>query len=73
MLKETETKETIGFFVTFLSLVTLQLGGGQAPCPPWLRLSVEACVNSYGTWAQTFGPSMCMVRLYIPKLIGFMK
>ena len=26
-LKETETEETIGFFVTFLSLVTFQLGG----------------------------------------------
>ena len=27
--KETETEETIGFFVTFLSLVKFQLGG---PC-----------------------------------------
>ena len=27
MLKETETKETIGFFVTFLSMVVFQLGG----------------------------------------------
>ena len=26
MLKETETEETISFFVTFLSLVTLELG-----------------------------------------------
>ena len=26
MLKETETEETIGFFVTFLSLVKFQLG-----------------------------------------------
>ena len=34
MLKETNTEETIGFFVTFLSLVAFQLGG-QAP---WLRL-----------------------------------
>ena len=30
--KETETEETIGFFVTFLSLVKFQLGG-RAPCP----------------------------------------
>ena len=29
MLDETETEETIGFVVTFLSLVT---------APPWLRL-----------------------------------
>ena len=34
MLQETETEETKGFFVTFLSLVTFQLGGGD----PWLRL-----------------------------------
>ena len=32
--KETETEETIRFFVTFLSLVAFQLGGGRAPCPP---------------------------------------
>ena len=28
MLKETETEETIGFVVIFLSLVAFQLGGG---------------------------------------------
>ena len=27
MLKETETEETIGFFVTFLSFAAFQLGG----------------------------------------------
>ena len=32
MLKEIETKETIVFFVTFLSLVVFQLGGG-GPVP----------------------------------------
>ena len=31
--KETETEETISFFVTFLSLVKFQLGGGPAPSP----------------------------------------
>ena len=30
MLKETETEETIFFFVTFLSLIAFQLGGGGA-------------------------------------------
>ena len=35
MQKETETEETIDFFVTFLSLVGFQLGGGaRAPGPP---------------------------------------
>ena len=38
MLKETETEETVNFFIPFLSLVAFQLGG-WAPCPPsWLRL-----------------------------------
>ena len=31
MLKETETEETIVFFMTFLSLVAFQLDGGRAP------------------------------------------
>ena len=35
MLEESETEETEGFFVTFLSLVTFQLQGGR---DPWLRL-----------------------------------
>ena len=33
MLKETETEETIVFFVTFLSLVAFQFGRGRAPWP----------------------------------------
>ena len=34
MLKETETEETIVFFVTFLSLAAFQLGrGGPGPLP----------------------------------------
>ena len=34
MQNETETKETVVFFVTFLSLVAFQLGGGPGPLPP---------------------------------------
>ena len=34
MQKETETEETIVFFVTFLSLVTFQLGGPEPPGAP---------------------------------------
>ena len=37
MLKETQSEETIVFFVTFLSLGAIQLGGGPL-APPWLRL-----------------------------------
>ena len=33
MMKETQTEETIVFFVTFLSLRAFQLGGGP-PAPP---------------------------------------
>ena len=33
-LKETETEETIVFFVTFLSLVAFNWGEGRAPGPP---------------------------------------
>ena len=35
---ETETEETIDFFVTFLSLVKFQLGGRLALPLSWLRL-----------------------------------
>ena len=38
MLKETETEETIGLFVTSLSLVAFQLGENPGYPPPWLRL-----------------------------------
>ena len=41
MLTETETEETNSYFVTFLSLVALQLGVGRTPELPWLRLRVE--------------------------------
>ena len=34
MLKETESEETIGFFVIFLSLVAFQLEEAQGPSPP---------------------------------------
>ena len=34
MLKKTETEETIGFFVTFLSLAKFRLGRGPGPLPP---------------------------------------
>ena len=42
MLKETESEETIGFFVIFLSLVAFQLGRPGDPRPlPWLHLWVR--------------------------------
>ena len=40
MLKETETDETVDFFVTFLSLVAFQFGGDPGPLGPlWLRFA----------------------------------
>ena len=55
MLKETEADETIGFFVTFLSLVAFQLGerGTWAPplatpMPPWRGPEwVYECIVKY--------------------------
>ena len=37
MPKETGTEEAIGFFVTFLSLVSFQLGARVPWAPLWLR------------------------------------
>ena len=45
MLKDTETEEAIVFFVTFLSLVAFQLGGGARP--PALPLAMPMLVNEY--------------------------
>ena len=43
MLKETITEKTVVFFVTFLSLVAFQLGGGAGPlAPSWLRLCPQS-------------------------------
>ena len=41
MLEETETEKTIGFFVTFLSLVTFLLGGLLLATPMcWTKWAV---------------------------------
>ena len=46
LVKETETEETIVFFVTFLSLVAFQLGGvGPGPPPGY----------AYGAMAPPLG------------------
>ena len=47
MLKETETEETIVFFVTFLSFVAFQLGGpgSLAPLPGYAYDTIEAEKN----------------------------
>ena len=36
LLKETKTEKTVVFFVTFLSLVAFQLGGGASLATPML-------------------------------------
>ena len=47
MLKETETEETIGFFVTFLPLVAFQLGGRATRPPPPLLATPVAAIAIY--------------------------
>ena len=51
VLKETKREETIVYFVTFLSLVAYQLGGGRAPSPGYayehlLRISTSFIAES---------------------------
>ena len=49
MLKETETEETIAFFVTFLSLVAFQLGGG------WALSLLATLMVSLPSWVRSVG------------------
>ena len=44
MLKGTEIEETI-FFVTFLSVVTFQMGGGVGDGPPGPPLATPMCLT----------------------------
>ena len=49
MLKETETEETIGFNVTFLSLVAFQLEGAGAPWAPLATaMGTSSCQEGHG-------------------------
>ena len=49
MLKKAETKETIGFFVTFLSLMAFQSGG---PAPLSLLSGYAHAVHTPGFFAK---------------------
>ena len=52
MLKETEIKETIVFFVTILSLVVFQLGGAGSLEPPgyaYALKTLKVCSNGFKT------------------------
>ena len=49
MLKETETEETIVVFVTFLSLVALQLNGGGGG-PPGPLLATPMAESKVSGW-----------------------
>ena len=60
MLKETEADKTIGFFVTFLSLVAFQLGERGAlvpplatPMPTWRWARVVTSMRSKVNFATT--------------------
>ena len=53
MIKETETKGTIVFFATFLSLVSFQLGGA-APPPGYAYVrNPDVSIRSLATVAYT--------------------
>ena len=55
MLKETVTEETIGFFVTFLSLVKFELGGGLvAPSLPTPMLQVRKTKKVFANFPRGF-------------------
>ena len=73
MLKETETEETIVFFVTFLSLVAFHLGGWPGPLgPPWLCLCLW--VRSHDVRSTHFGHVVAWNALrWLPVLGGFEK
>ena len=53
MLKETKTKETIVFFVTFLSLLAFQLGGGRGPLgPPGYAYDCNDKLRGYNNYSR---------------------
>ena len=58
MLNRNETEETIGFFVTFLSLVKFQLGGSLPPLPlpmPMLKVrKTKKCVCNFSVRFMAF-------------------
>ena len=47
MLKETESEETISFFVIFLSLVAFQLGEAQGPSPSPLATPMGKALEKF--------------------------
>ena len=47
MLIETESEETIGFFVIFLSLAAFQLGEAWGPSPPPLVTPMGNTLDKY--------------------------
>ena len=73
--KETETEETIVFFVTFLLLVAFQLGGSGAgpPGPAWLRLwmfcfySILQCTRNITKGGFTILIIIIIIFIYLPS------
>ena len=69
MLKENETEETIGFFVTFLSLVAFQLGGARIPYP--LPLSTLRGIMHFVSNQPSF--LACIFLFKISPLLIYLK
>ena len=65
MLKETETEETIGFFATFLSQITLQSGREPTDPPGYANDQVAlAPSNQIQYFVQWAFPLACFFQKY---------
>ena len=73
MLKETETEETIVFFVTFLSLVAFKNkgGGGGALATPMSSRSFSELQQVYYICKECSSPSLGKPGIVSDKIIKF--
>ena len=71
LLKETESEETIVFFVTFLSLVAFQLGGGAGPPGPSPGYAYGSSLSSpYLHVKSKTRLNSCILSLYFVRVLA---